>query len=65
MTDDKRSDSRKRGDYSVVFKKLEESRRADDSYQTPEDVRELDEIRKLRDIVMETTSERKNYFSST
>lgn len=65
MTDPKRSDSKKRGDYSVVFKKLDEARETEESYQTAEDVRELDEIRRLRDMVTETTIQRRNYFSST
>ncbi|HOD62170.1 MAG TPA: hypothetical protein PKG96_08750 [Bacilli bacterium] len=65
MSNHKHANNEKFEDYAIIFKKLDELKITEDTSQNTEEIMELDQIRTLREIVLETTIKKKNYFTST
>lgn len=57
--------SEKQYNFSIIFKELDKISKDPTSHITKDETKEYEEIRKLREIVLEIQSQPKTYFSST
>ena len=51
--------------YSIIFEKLDELKKKEDSAQSIDEVNEIEEIRTLREIILAASSQEKCYLTTT